>query len=177
MSSLAMFISKHEINLFYTINQKLRNTWTDIFMKAVTQFGSTFFCIFISAVFLAVGNKSVRHTGIMLAVNLIVSQAVIQSLKRIVNRPRPYKTHGWVRVIKPPKCRYSFPSGHTCSAFMIAMTLSMFFPWLRPVLIGVASLVGISRIYLGCHYPTDVILGFVISFLVFTLTSCTILQF
>jgi undecaprenyl-diphosphatase len=110
-----------------------------------------------------------RRVGLIVAANLTFGQLVIQLLKRVVNRPRPYTTHEWVVASKPPKCKYSFPSGHTNSAFSIALTLSLFFPALTGVIVILASAVGVSRIYLGFHYPTDVSVGFLLSFFAFEL--------
>ncbi|WDC85721.1 phosphatase PAP2 family protein [Caloramator sp. mosi_1] len=65
---------------------------------------------------------------------------------------------------------YSFPSGHTTAAFSIFTTLAFFFPYLSVLFISLALLVGLSRIYLGVHYPTDVAAGILIGSLFSYLT-------
>jgi undecaprenyl-diphosphatase len=86
-------------------------------------------------------------------------------IKNLVKRNRPFEVLANVNRRIIPADQFSFPSGHTAAAFAIATLVSMQFPALAmPVLIW-ASLVGLSRIYLGVHYPTDILAGIVIGLL------------
>jgi undecaprenyl-diphosphatase len=58
-----------------------------------------------------------------------------------------------------PSDQFSFPSGHTSAAFMVATLLAYFFPALSVFLYGWATLVGCSRVMLGVHFPTDILVG------------------
>jgi undecaprenyl-diphosphatase len=83
-------------------------------------------------------------------------------LKRIIGRERPCATepHCW-SILLPPD-RFSFPSGHTITAFAIAFSLGLYYPALLVGLIFCALSVAASRVILGLHYLSDVLVGILI---------------
>ncbi|HYA17377.1 MAG TPA: phosphatase PAP2 family protein [Bryobacteraceae bacterium] len=83
-------------------------------------------------------------------------------LKRITGRERPLtvEAHAWASLLPPD--RFSFPSGHTITAFAVAVPIGWFYPSLLIGLIFCALSVGASRILLGLHYLSDVIAGIAI---------------
>lgn len=86
-------------------------------------------------------------------------------LKVGIRRDRPCDRLGKVEKRVAPGDRFSFPSGHTAAAFVMATLLSSFFPGLAVPIHLWALGVGFSRVYLGVHYPTDVLAGMLLGIL------------
>jgi undecaprenyl-diphosphatase len=86
-------------------------------------------------------------------------------IKAFFRRRRPFSRVVEALVIGKKPGSWSFPSGHTGSSFASAWILASIWPKQRPLLFGLAGLVGLSRIYLGAHYPGDVASGALIGIL------------
>jgi undecaprenyl-diphosphatase len=84
---------------------------------------------------------------------------IYRRLKSSLVRERPFIRHPGITMAMPPLDRYSFPSGHTLHAVSFTLQAVAHFPQLAWILIPLASLIALSRVVLGLHYPTDVIAG------------------
>ncbi len=133
--------------------------------KFITNFGGAIFLIVLTVfLFLVIKNRKI---GVSIFSNLVIITVLNQLLKRILQRPRPTE----FRIIE--ETGYSFPSGHS----MISMAFygyliyliykyvkNKYVKWISIVLLGILICsIGISRIYLGVHYTSDVLGGFLIS--------------
>ena len=87
-------------------------------------------------------------------------------LKRLFRRKRPcaLEPHCWATLLPPDQ--FSFPSGHTITAFSVALSMGQFYPSLLPLLLFFATSIAVSRVVLGMHFLSDVIAGAAIGALV-----------
>ncbi len=108
--------------------------------------------------------KKYRMFGLVLITAIILEFCMVASLKLIVERPRPFEEYA-VNALKTSFSSYSFPSGHTASLFCAATVVSVFHRSAAPSMFILAFLVGLTRMYMYAHYPTDVLAGAVIGIL------------
>lgn len=87
-------------------------------------------------------------------------------IKRIVQRPRPYLTLDWLELIVHTEASFSFPSGHSASSFACAYVLTRAFGKWGALSYIPATLIAVSRVYVGVHFPTDVLAGMALGTLV-----------
>jgi undecaprenyl-diphosphatase len=105
---------------------------------------------------------------LMTFVAIAVADWTSTAMKALVDRPRPPLRYPTPRTIVPLPHDSSFPSGHAATSFAAATMLSFAFPRLAPALFVLASAVAFSRVYVGVHYPLDVIGGAALGVLVAT---------
>lgn len=157
----------YNILLFYLINNGLQNGIFNIIMPFLTDFGSLLaWCILCGLLYLFGGARA-KKIAILALLALFISNVIVFVLKYIIAEPRPFLVLGNVHQLVPETEIYSFPSGHTTSSFAAATVIGLKyslqlknkkFRLIYP-LIAFAAVIGFSRIYIGVHYPFDVIFG------------------
>ena len=108
---------------------------------------------------LAVRPRRLPPTPVVAAVALVAASLASGALKDLVGRVRPPLAHDSLTALVTLPADPSFPSGHATSAFAAAGVVAAMHPRLRAPVLALAALVALSRVYLGVHYPTDVLAG------------------
>ena len=103
----------------------------------------------------------------------IVAVTLYRLLKRWTRRPRPFRSHAEIVAHIAPLDEFSFPSGHTLHAVSFSLVATAWYPQLFTVLLPLTLLIAASRVVLGLHYPSDVIVAMLIGFALAE-TSCLI---
>lgn len=154
------FLTGMDGRILFFIQDYLRFEWLTQVMKFITSLGNgAMIWIVMAAIFLCFG--SYRKTGVAMAVALLIGYLITNLLlKNLVMRARPYDALAGLSALIGPLWDSSFPSGHTTSSIGAGIVA------LRgtPRYVGIpafvlAVLIALSRLYLGVHYPTDVLAG------------------
>lgn len=160
--SIQSFGQNKDIEILRSVNIH-RNQNFDSFFKVVTDSDAPISILAPAAAF-AVGvitkDSITKKKGIMIGGSLFISTAIMTSMKYSIRRDRPFITYPEIERLASAGSP-SFPSGHTSMAFSTATSLSIAFPkWyvIAPSFIW-AGAVGYSRMHLGVHYPSDVLVG------------------
>jgi undecaprenyl-diphosphatase len=144
--------------LFYLINHGLQNNVFDSTMPFVTDKGYILFFAVLIPLFFKDWRKGVLVI-ILCIPGFIAADKSVDLLKSLFARPRPYSGLQNVRLLVACSGSFSFPSGHAATSFAIASIIGYFSRRTAVPALCIAVLVGFSRIYVGVHYPSDVLAG------------------
>lgn len=150
--------------LFRALNQAGQNLGLDLLMVAFTFIGMSYILVMVAP---ALWWSKRREAAFDIVILVIVSDILSEVLKVAFDRPRPFETladvrmldWGWLTSASSP----SFPSGHALRAFAVGVYLLYSTHWkYRVPALAVPAFIGISRIYLGLHWPSDIVGGAVV---------------
>ncbi len=138
--------------LYRAIHEDWQSPFMDDLMKGASTLGNAEVGLAVTAALQAFGNEDVRKTGKLSFVSLVGASAVTSVIKCAANRDRPDdEPHS--------RCDSSFPSGHATGSFAIASVVGARHSSLRIPVYLLASTIAVSRVYLGRHYPSDILAG------------------
>lgn len=156
-----------EANIIFWIQNHLRVGFLTPLVQAITSLGNAgLFWILLTACLLLF--KKTRRAGLCCALALILDLLVVNiAIKPLVDRIRPYNVIEDIVVLTRLPSDPSFPSGHSAASFAAAWALfrAQKKPLGIPALV-LAGLIALSRLYVGVHYPTDVLCGALIGIIV-----------
>jgi len=155
------FLYSIDVTLFRFINSTLANPVTDKIMPFITDV-KNWYLLYIFLWFLILFKGGKYRVGLAIGMILLVAisdQLSSTLLKHLFERPRPCKVLENVHLLVGCTDSYSFPSSHAVNNFAAAMFFTYFYKHLKRILFSVASIMALSRIFVGVHYPSDVIGG------------------
>lgn len=148
-----------ECKLFRNVNQHFDRKFLNFYFRNITHIGGATATISTILILIFLTNHSVRFTAIAAAISLLLSHIPVTIVKKLYPRKRPYIMLSETKVPQNPLKDHSFPSGHTTAIFSVIIPFIILIPALAIILLPLGASVGISRIYLGLHYPSDVLAG------------------
>ncbi len=166
MSPVLAYVNDSDFRAFGRIQQWRPPRWFRLWMLWATRLGDGWLQVAIGLALFAGGSESQR----VLAASVVatgIASGLLVVLKRRFRRQRPcdYARHPLYDV-KPLEYvaadHFSFPSGHSMNAFAVSTVVALSFPWTTPVGLLLATSVAASRVLLGLHFVSDVIVGSVL---------------
>lgn len=152
-------IAAGDHRLMHRVNGWRAPRWLRLWMIAATRGGDGWLWYAIGFVILAFGGdmrfEALASAGLASGTGI----GLFMKLKRLCGRKRPcaLAPHAWSTLLPPDQ--FSFPSGHTITAFSVSVSLGWFYPEIQPGLYFCAASVAASRILLGMHFLSDVVVG------------------
>lgn len=171
LSSLAIIVVglilwRFDFEILFFIKDHIRNGVFDVIVPFYTNLGDDGIIWIALGVILLIPKKTRKCGVLVLAALLVMLITNNIILKNLIARPRPCATYPeLVELVKIPHS-YSFPSGHTVSAMAVAFTIFFQNKKFGIITLVFAFLMGLSRLYVGVHFPTDVFGGIIVGFVI-----------
>ena len=150
-------ITRSDNSVMRRANNWVAPRWVRAYVISATRGGDGWLWYALGVAILLFGGEQRFEALGGAAISATLSVLVFLWLKRFAGRPRPCEPHCWATLLPPDQ--FSFPSGHTMTAFAVAIPLALFYPALTAAVLFCAFSIGMSRILLGMHFLSDVIAG------------------
>jgi undecaprenyl-diphosphatase len=173
MSKMVTWLQIHENRMFHWVNCKIQHGILDFVLTKLTHLGGATATIAITLGIALFAEGPWKLAGLQGLIALAISHIPVAIIKKKYPRLRPYLVIPQTNICKKPLTDHSFPSGHTTAIFAVIIPFVLIQPWIGLLLLIVAAVVGLSRIYLGLHYPSDCLVGGILG----TMTACGTMLF
>ena len=148
--------------LYRVLNDLPHTKTSDRYVSVLSDLGEGLGWVAGGIALAILGGPKGRRAGAATALASLAATYVVQErVKPIFRRVRPFVNRE-ARVVGVRPADHSFPSGHTASSFAAATALALYYPKAAPLAYAVATGVGMSRVHLGVHFPSDAAVGGVI---------------
>ena len=162
VAAFGLLLWKYDFEILFFIQNHIRNDFLDIVVPFYTNLGDDGIIWIVLGVLMLIPKKT-RKCGIMILAALLVMLLVNNIiLKNLVARPRPCATYPEMVDLVHVPTSYSFPSGHTVSAIAVAVTVLLHHKKFGIAILTMAILMGLTRLYVFVHFPTDVYGGMMV---------------
>jgi undecaprenyl-diphosphatase len=152
-------IQSNDHRLMRRVHRWRAPRWFRILMILATRLGDGWLWYALGVILVLYGGErrfaAIASAASAAAVGILMFRALKGTSRR--KRPCEIEPHCWASILPPDK--YSFPSGHSITAFAVAISVGFFYPDLQTCLLAVALLIASSRIALGMHFLSDVLAG------------------
>jgi len=159
MAAVIDYLDHLEIGVCLRINQLGRTEWVRRMFAAVSRLGDWGFWAAMAVPLFATRGSEAWPIALHIGLTAGIAVLIYKVLKRSLVRERPFVSNGTIFCGTAPLDRYSFPSGHTLHAVCLTMMLTHVDAAFFAICAPFAVLVALSRIVLGLHYPSDVLVG------------------
>jgi undecaprenyl-diphosphatase len=136
-----------------------RHAWLTMIFRGASRLGDGSLWWACGLVLLVAGGPPGRRAFLAAAIAISASILLFKAVKNLFGRPRPCDAWPDLTCLLAPPDRFSFPSGHTMTAFAAWSAISGVLPATSMFLLPAAVIIGASRVFLGLHYPSDVLIG------------------
>jgi undecaprenyl-diphosphatase len=157
LNNFIVALNNVDVVLFYFININLQNPFFNALMPIITNIGLYLLWLVICAVLAIFGGEKGRNVALILLIGILIGHFLSDYLKYVFSRPRPFMALTGVHQLANAT-NYSFPSGHATEVFIGCIILGKKYRHLI-LFILLAVLIAFSRVYIGVHYPGDVLAG------------------
>ena len=167
------FLNSTDILLLKLFNRSFANPLFDFVFPFITDSSNWFLPLIVFYIYLFRDDwRRALKAFLIAVVCLVLTDAVAaQIIKPVVGRIRPsHELADMVRLLVGKGGKYSFPSNHAANSMAFAIVTGFFYPEMRRWLLIIPILVGFSRVYVGVHFPGDVMAGALFGYLIGNLT-------